>query len=90
MPRVGGHSSSEWPYPEIYFVNSDNTNGVRVFPYEMDWTTNNTVVACLNQCAAFGYPAAGLEYGEQCCEYSFPLLMFAWVTWRQSVVTFPM
>jgi hypothetical protein len=44
----------------------DNANGVRVFPYEMDWTTNNTVAACLNQCAAYGYPAAGLEYGEQC------------------------
>ena len=40
-----------------------------MFPYELDWTTNNTVDACLNQCAAYGYPAAGLEYGEQCCEY---------------------
>ncbi|KAF8556655.1 DUF1929-domain-containing protein [Imleria badia] len=41
-------------------------NGQRVFPYELDWTTNNTVDACLNQCAAFGFPVAGLEYGEQC------------------------
>jgi len=45
---------------------TDNNNGVRVFPYEMDWTTNNTVDACLTQCASYGYPAAGLEYGEQC------------------------
>lgn len=24
--------------------------------------------ACLNQCAAFGYPAAGMEFGDECCE----------------------
>lgn len=47
---------------------SEPAVGSRVFPYELDWTTNNTVDACLNQCAAFGYPAAGLEYGEQCCK----------------------
>ncbi|KAI6128107.1 copper radical oxidase-like protein [Pisolithus croceorrhizus] len=40
--------------------------GSHLFAYENDWTNNNTVEACLNQCAAFGYPAAGLEYGEQC------------------------
>ncbi|KAH7906672.1 copper radical oxidase-like protein [Hygrophoropsis aurantiaca] len=38
----------------------------RMLPYELDWPTNNTVDACLNQCASYGYPAAGLEYGEQC------------------------
>ncbi|KAG6333260.1 hypothetical protein ID866_5832, partial [Astraeus odoratus] len=32
----------------------------------MDWTDNNTVTACLNQCATYGYPAAGLEYGTRC------------------------
>jgi len=35
--------------------------GGRAFPYQNIWTDNNTVEACLNQCAAFGYPAAGLE-----------------------------
>ncbi|KAF8452229.1 hypothetical protein L210DRAFT_3499268 [Boletus edulis BED1] len=44
----------------------DRATGSIVFPYELDWTTNNTVDACLNQCATYGYPAAGLEYGEQC------------------------
>ncbi|KAL0947951.1 hypothetical protein HGRIS_010580 [Hohenbuehelia grisea] len=39
---------------------------VRVFPYQNIWTTNNTVEACLNQCAAFGYPAAGLEFSDEC------------------------
>ena len=46
---------------------SEPAPGSRVFPYEIDWTNNNTVAACLNQCAAFGYPVAGLEYGSQCC-----------------------
>ncbi|KAI6024210.1 copper radical oxidase-like protein [Pisolithus marmoratus] len=45
---------------------SEPAPGSHYFPYENDWTNNNTVEACLNQCAAFGYPAAGLEYGEQC------------------------
>ncbi|KAI9459290.1 glyoxal oxidase N-terminus-domain-containing protein [Boletus coccyginus] len=35
--------------------------GVRMFPYELDWTTNNAVDACLSQCTAYRYPAAGLE-----------------------------
>ncbi|KAF8129080.1 copper radical oxidase-like protein [Boletus edulis] len=42
------------------------SGGVRVFPYELDWTNNNTVDACLNQCAAYGYPVAGLEFSNQC------------------------
>jgi hypothetical protein len=31
-----------------------------------EWQTNNTVDACLNQCATFGYPAGGLEFGREC------------------------
>ncbi|KAH9927682.1 copper radical oxidase [Fomitopsis serialis] len=38
----------------------------RTFPYQNIWTYNNTVDACLNQCAMFGYPAAGMEYGDEC------------------------
>lgn len=38
----------------------------RTFPYQNIWTDNNTVEACLNQCALFGYPAAGMEYGDEC------------------------
>ncbi|KAI0925387.1 hypothetical protein AcV7_005644 [Taiwanofungus camphoratus] len=38
----------------------------RTFPYENIWTNNNTVDACLNQCALFGYLASGLEYGDEC------------------------
>lgn len=38
----------------------------RVFPFSNVWPGTNTVEKCLNQCAAFGYPAAGLEFGEEC------------------------
>ena len=42
-------------------VFNSEPNGGRAFPYQNIYTTNNTVEACLNQCAAFGYPAAGME-----------------------------
>ncbi|KAF7796994.1 hypothetical protein EIP86_008184 [Pleurotus ostreatoroseus] len=38
----------------------------RVFPNQIINTDNNTVEACLNQCALFGYPAAGVEFGDEC------------------------
>ncbi|KAJ7229668.1 glyoxal oxidase N-terminus-domain-containing protein [Mycena haematopus] len=41
-------------------------NGARVFPWEIDNTNNNSAVACLSQCAAFGYTAGGMEFGFQC------------------------
>jgi hypothetical protein len=42
----------------------------------MFWPTNNTIDGCLNQCAAFGYPAAGLEFGNQCCKRIDPLVFW--------------
>ncbi|KAG6812809.1 hypothetical protein H0H92_000267 [Tricholoma furcatifolium] len=42
------------------------TDGVRALPWEIDWPTNNSALACMEQCAAFGYPASGTEYAEQC------------------------
>ncbi|KAH9172526.1 copper radical oxidase [Lactarius sanguifluus] len=38
----------------------------RVFPYQLILTTNNTAENCLSQCSAFGYPAAGMEYANEC------------------------
>ncbi|OBZ73298.1 putative fungistatic metabolite [Grifola frondosa] len=38
----------------------------RVFPYQNIYTNNMTIQACLNQCAAFGYPAGGAEFGDEC------------------------
>ncbi|KAF9220620.1 copper radical oxidase-like protein [Gyrodon lividus] len=64
VPTVQNTSlPGQWQYQGCL---AEPSTGARVFPYELDWTTNNTVDACLSQCAAFGYPVAGLEYGEQC------------------------
>lgn len=38
----------------------------KIFPNEITWIGNNSALACINQCAAFGYPAAGVEYGQEC------------------------
>ncbi|KAG7087310.1 hypothetical protein E1B28_013287 [Marasmius oreades] len=38
----------------------------RVLQWQNIWPTNNTAENCLNQCAAFGYTAAGMEYGQEC------------------------
>ena len=38
-----------------------------VFPYRVILANNNSAPNCLSQCLAFGYPAAGLEYGQECC-----------------------
>src|ERR1700679_3117637 len=31
---------------------------------------NNSVQSCLTQCSTFGYPAAGMENGNECCVWS--------------------
>ncbi|THG96101.1 hypothetical protein EW026_g5677 [Hermanssonia centrifuga] len=41
-------------------------DGGRVFPNQLINSTGNTVEWCLNQCAAFGYPAGGMEFGDEC------------------------
>lgn len=39
---------------------------VRVFPNKMVNTNDNTVQGCLKRCSDYGFPAGGLEYGEEC------------------------
>lgn len=39
---------------------------VSTFPYMVWNNASNTPEACITQCQAFGYNAAGLEYGSQC------------------------
>jgi len=51
-------SSRNWPFS--HFIPREVTNG-HVLPYENVWLTNNSAVACMNQCATFGYPVAGVE-----------------------------
>jgi hypothetical protein len=66
---------ANWAYQGCLQDNILSSNGnpqvtLTTFPY-MVWTneTGNTPVACIEQCQAFGYNAAGLEYGSQCCKY---------------------
>ncbi|KAF8196991.1 glyoxal oxidase N-terminus-domain-containing protein [Pholiota molesta] len=43
----------------------ENTT-TRIFPNQIIWIGNNSAIACMNQCAAFGYPASGTEFGQEC------------------------
>ncbi|KAF2138757.1 copper radical oxidase [Aplosporella prunicola CBS 121167] len=38
----------------------------KVFPYKLVLRDNNTAENCLSQCSAYGFPAGGMEYGEEC------------------------
>lgn len=40
---------------------------VRVFPNQVIFPHNNSALNCLAQCSTFGYPAAGMEAGDECC-----------------------
>ena len=42
---------------------------IRVFPYQVLFPYNNSAPNCLIQCSTFGYPAAGMENGDECCEF---------------------
>lgn len=48
---------------------------ISVFPYKLWDIATNTPEACIKQCQEFGFNAAGLEYGSQCCKYLRPLLV---------------
>ncbi|KAF8264446.1 copper radical oxidase [Lactarius quietus] len=37
-----------------------------VFPYSVLLSNNNSAQNCLSLCSAYGYPAAGMEYGQEC------------------------
>ncbi|KAF7792196.1 hypothetical protein EIP86_003229 [Pleurotus ostreatoroseus] len=64
----GGKSTSVIPQGKHVAAPTDyrEPSGGRVFPNQIINTNNNTVDACLNQCAKFGYPAAGLEFSDEC------------------------
>jgi hypothetical protein len=42
-------------------------NATHVFPYQIIFLNNNTAQNCLARCSTFGYPAAGMENGDECC-----------------------
>ena len=37
----------------------------KMFPNKIIWIGNNSALACMNQCAAFGYPASGVEVSQK-------------------------
>ena len=37
----------------------------KMFPNQIIWIGNNSALACMNQCAAFGYPASGVEVSQK-------------------------
>ena len=39
----------------------------KMFSNQIIWIGNNSAVACMNQCAAFGYPASGVEVSYKDC-----------------------
>ncbi|KAF8500811.1 copper radical oxidase [Russula emetica] len=41
-------------------------NATHVFPYQIIFLQNNSAQNCLTQCSTFGYPAAGMENGDEC------------------------
>ncbi|KAL5480284.1 hypothetical protein ACEPAI_1554 [Sanghuangporus weigelae] len=38
----------------------------RVFPYQIIFEKNNSATNCLSLCSTYGYPAAGMEFGDEC------------------------
>lgn len=50
--------------------NEDPNQTLNTFPY-MVWNSvnANSPAACITQCQKYGYNAAGLEYGSECCTY---------------------
>src|SRR6266702_150800 len=54
------------PLLMIYATISEPVSS-HVFPYRFTLATTNSAQNCLSQCSAFGYPAASMEYGDECC-----------------------
>jgi hypothetical protein len=48
-------------------VHSEPAGGGRVFPYQIIFPLNDTAQNCLSLCSTYGYPAAGMENGDECC-----------------------
>ena len=63
---------TDWAYAGCY-VDTD----AHVLPYKIVWETNNTVDACVSICDTYGYSAAGVEYGQECCMLFRSLSPFA-------------
>ena len=49
----------------------------KMFPNQIIWIGNNSAVACMNQCAAFGYPASGVEVSYKVMSELTSFLIFS-------------
>ena len=58
VPKIGS-----WTYQGCV---EDNVNQARTFIWQIYYTNIMTPEMCLDQCASYGYMAAGLEYGQEC------------------------
>ena len=56
------------PLLMMYSITSEPQSN-HVFPYRIILAGNNSAQNCLSQCSAFGYSAAGMEFGDECCMY---------------------
>ncbi|KAE9389021.1 galactose oxidase [Gymnopus androsaceus JB14] len=63
VPTVQKSPGENWTYAGCY---TDSLNTVRTLPWELQLTLNNSAETCTSTCSAFGYTAAGMEFGIQC------------------------
>lgn len=63
QPPAAQNQTGQWQYQGCML---DSSTGSRTLPYQLILAENNTATNCLDQCAAFGYMAGGMEYGEEC------------------------
>jgi len=61
------HSSAPVIARILLILTYSEPNPAHVFPHQIMFPQSNSVQSCLTQCSTFGYPAAGMEHGNECC-----------------------
>lgn len=60
---------------ELMFCDSEAQDS-RILPWMLEWPLNMSATICMEQCAAFGYPAAGVEVNNLLPLYS---IAYSWL-----------
>lgn len=63
QPPKAQNTTGSWQYQGCL---SDTAVNGRTLPHQILLPLNNTAANCLSQCAAYGYMAGGMEYGQEC------------------------
>ncbi|KAH8892639.1 galactose oxidase [Thozetella sp. PMI_491] len=63
QPPAAWPGNANWTYQGCI---QDAINGQRTFFWQLFFPNVMTPLMCLDKCAAYGYMAAGLEYGDEC------------------------